>query len=110
MRADAGRRIGVVGRAGLFGVEPLPDTWREALFVWPEGVSRITGKELAEAVAREAPVRFVSDSEMRDFYAHEFLDHVPEGNEDMTMLPQVLADAGFVVEYKPSFVLLYKKR
>ena len=82
--------------------------WRERTFEWPAGATKVTGRVLAEAIAKHIPVRFTSDAEMQEFFAHEFLDHIPEGRAHLLELPGIVKRAGFLEEAKGNFILLRK--
>lgn len=108
MRVEAPPRVGVVGRAGPAEYSGDGETWRQREFAWPEGASRVTGRVLAEAVAQHIPVRFASEGEMQEFFAHEFLDHIPTQRNHLFELRELVKGMGFVEEMRDNFLLLRK--
>ncbi|MDJ0975870.1 MAG: hypothetical protein QNJ98_15525 [Planctomycetota bacterium] len=109
MRAQGGKRLGVVGKTPLPAEAGSTDDWMHGPLKWPKG-GRVTGQLLADALSERVPVRFISSGEMDAFLSHEFLDRVPEGEGDLGMLPAILQGSGFVLETKDRYVLLRKAR
>lgn len=108
MSVDAPPRVGVIGRAGPADYQGDGDSWRQREFEWPADARRVTGRVLAETVAKHIPVRFANDQDMQEFFAHEFLDHIPKQRNNLVELRQLVKGMGFIEEVRDNFVLLRK--